>query len=90
MKCVLTQVQPYCNRAAVAMPREMSRVQTDEARPYSESLAQRTASSASSNRVTETTGPEDFMLDDFVALQRAGHHGWLVEKPPPSPRDRPP
>ena len=58
MKRVLTQVQPYCNRAAVAMPREMSRVQTDEARPYSESLAQRTASSASSNRVTETTGPK--------------------------------
>lgn len=28
------------------------------------------------------------MLDDFVALQRAGHHGWL-QKAAATPRDLP-
>ena len=40
------------------MPLVKSLVQTDEARPYFDSLAQFTASSTSEKGVTETTGPK--------------------------------
>ena len=40
------------------MARPTSRVQTEDARPYSLSFAQATASSTSEKRVTETTGPK--------------------------------
>jgi len=58
----------------------MSRVQTEEASPYSESFAQRIASSVSLKGVTDTTGPEYLMLHDLIVLARARDHGGLIEE----------
>ena len=54
---MLTQTQPKSSRRVIRIARPWSRVQTEEARPYSTPLAQRTASSSSVNRCTVMTGP---------------------------------
>jgi hypothetical protein len=54
----LTHTQPKSRRCVIRMARPWSLVHTDEARPYSTPLAQRTASSSSENRWTVMTGPK--------------------------------
>src|SRR5262245_55346941 len=54
-----THTLPLSIRSASAMPRAMSRGQTRALRPYSESLASVSASSALPTGITGTTGPND-------------------------------
>ncbi|MCY1403627.1 hypothetical protein D9M71_188150 [compost metagenome] len=77
MKWLLIQVQPYCRRAAICMALSRFCVHTEDARPYSESLAQSTACDSSSKRVTVTTGPNTsrWTISSFC-LQPASKVGW--------------
>ena len=84
MKCVLIQVQPYCSRAATLMALPTSWVQTDEARPYSESFAHATASSASVKRVTETTGPNTSRWTISSVCRVPAISVGSKKKPPPA------
>ena len=54
----LMQTLPACSRLAIDTPRPSSPVHTELFRPYLESLARRTASSASSTTMTGSTGPK--------------------------------
>ncbi len=63
----LTQTAPASTRRAISSPRAESLVQTEAARPYSESFASRTASSASATFITGTVGPNvSSVMHDIV------------------------
>ena len=55
---VLTQTHPKSSRADIRAATSTFLVQTDDARPYSEPLAIRSASSSSLNFCTVSTGPK--------------------------------
>ena len=59
--------------------RPMSRVQTEAARPYSTSFAERSASSSSANALDGDDRAEHLALDDLGLLVGAGDHGRLEE-----------
>ena len=76
---VLTQTQPKSSRADIRAAVSTLVVQTDEARPYSVSLAIRSASSSSVNFCTVITGPKISVLDQLVVLLQVGDDRRLVE-----------
>ena len=81
MKCVLIHVQPYCSRLATRIARATSPVHTDEARPYSESFAQRDRLVGVREAGHRDHRPEHLALHDLVRLQGAGDDRGFVEEP---------
>jgi hypothetical protein len=64
----LIHTHPKSSRLAIRMARPWSLVHTDDARPYSTPLAQRSASSSSLKRWTVMTGPK---ISSWIARRPA-------------------
>ena len=85
----LMQAKPLSRRRAIASPRVRSFVHTEAPRPYGESFASRTASSASATFMTGSVGPKVSSVMAVIEWSTSASTVGSKKRPSPSRAFRP-